>query len=71
MDYQLHAMAFIANRDALFQHLLTLMCACVSVCRYVYCMAEYIGKRKFALLLEIGKLYSNECTQLTGKITEY
>ena len=52
-------MAFIANRDALFQHLSTLMCACVSVCRYVHCVAENIGKRKFALLLEIGKLYSH------------
>ena len=72
-------MAFIANRNALFQHLPTLMfvcvcvCMCVCACRYsiVYCIAENIGKRKFALLLEIGKLYSDECSQLTGKITEY
>ena len=48
-------MAFIANRDALFQHLLTLMCVHVRLCAGTYTV--WRSKRKFALLLEIGKLY--------------
>ena len=37
-------MAFIANRDALFQHLSTLMCACVCVCVCVQVRTLYGGK---------------------------